>query len=197
MFRHLARQSREEPADDEYHRLSDAALMTRLSRRDDPAALEVLFRRYAAPAYRLALSLTTAAHDAEDAVQEAFLRVIRSRETYREGRRFAPWFYTVLRNVCRDQVRRAGPVLAERNEEAPADPASDPAFSVERREAVEAALEAFQRLPLPEREVLALRLYAGLTLAEVAAACGSSVEAVKKRSQRGLARLRRSLAREI
>ncbi|MHC4247591.1 MAG: RNA polymerase sigma factor [Planctomycetota bacterium] len=175
---------------------SDEELMTHFRASAEGAAFEELVRRYTPRAYRTAFSILGRGADAEDAVQECFLRVVRRRATYRPGMPFAVWFFTVLRNLCRDEMRRTVRA-ADRPPPAPArEPAADAPSLAERAEEGAAALAAFERLAEREREVLALRIHDGLKFAEIAAICGISEEAAKKRAQRALDRLRRDVAAE-
>jgi RNA polymerase sigma-70 factor (ECF subfamily) len=175
---------------------SDEELMTRFRASAEPAAFEELVRRYTPRAYRTAFSILRATADAEDAVQECFLRVIRRRATYRPGERFSVWFFTVLRNLCRDEMRRTARAADRPPPPPPREAEGDASSLAERAEAGAAARAAFERLGGPEREVLALRIHDGLRFAEIAEICGISEEAAKKRAQRALDRLRRDVAVE-
>ncbi|MHC5053275.1 MAG: RNA polymerase sigma factor [Planctomycetota bacterium] len=168
--------------------------MTRFRSSPEPEAFEELARRYAATAYRTARAILGPNADAEDAVQECFLRVIRRRATYRPGMRFSVWFLTVLRNICRDEIRRAGRAARQPLPAPERAPAADASTLAERGEQARGARAAFDRLAEDEREILALRIHEGLKFAEIAAVCGISEEAAKKRAQRALDRLRRDVA---
>ena len=120
--------------------------------------------------------------------------MVKARRSYRRGMCFSAWFYTILRNTCRDELRRSRiKLLSDCEVLAPVED-SDPRARLELEEEAGAATSAFALLPDAEREVLALRIYGGLKFAKIAATCGISVEAAKKRAYRGLARLRRQLA---
>jgi len=169
---------------------SDEALMRRYQRRLDERAFQSLVARFSGPALAVAEGILSDRGLAEDAVQETFLRLIRSRKRYRPSRPFATWFYTILRNVCTDMLRRRG-----RRERALRRLASEP----RRDEEVSAGLEArdlLGLLPPRDRVVLTLRVLHGLAFRDVAAALGISEEAAKKRAQRALRRLRRLVAGE-
>jgi RNA polymerase sigma-70 factor (ECF subfamily) len=174
---------------------SDEELMAAVAGRGAEAAYEALVRRHWAAAYRVALSCLGARQCAEDAVQECFLRLVRARRSYRRGAAFSPWFYTLLRNVCRDELRRrahrprTGAELPE--------PAwrPDPAGEAAGREAAGSALDLFVALPAADREILSLRIHAGLDFPAIARTAGLSTEATKKRAYRALERLRRGMTR--
>ena len=170
---------------------ADEALMDGFARSADEALFEELVRRHTAAAYRAALALLSDSGAADDAVQEGFLRLIRARRSWRPGSSFRSWFFAILRNACRDELRR---------ESRPAPPRATPAAAPEplerlqAREQAAAAARAFAELPEGEREVLALRIHGGLEFAQIAAACGISAEAAKKRACRALEILRRRLS---
>jgi len=174
------------------------SLMARFRKTGDAAAFDMLVSRLLMPALVVARQML---HDhalAEDAAQEAFLRVVRNRRGYVPSRSFAPWFYTILRNVCTDMLRsrqrqsRLTEELAAR-----AAGASEQDSSVGARAEAAATLRVLlDRLPAGERAVLELRVRHDLPLSEVAAALGISHEAAKKRAQRALRRLRRRSGRD-
>jgi RNA polymerase sigma-70 factor (ECF subfamily) len=70
------------------------------------AAFTELFRRYEGRAYRLARTILNHEHDAEDAVQDAFLRVFERIDRFRGDASFDTWFTAIMVNVCRDRLRR-------------------------------------------------------------------------------------------
>lgn len=74
----------------------------------DPVAYDALARRHLRPAVALALQITRRLEDAEDVAQEAFHRMVRALADYDPGRAFAPWFYTIVRNVGRSHVEGRG-----------------------------------------------------------------------------------------
>lgn len=65
-----------------------------------------LVKRYARPALAVAWEFTDTLEDAEDVVQETFLRVVRALGRFDPDRPFAPWFYTILRNAARNAIER-------------------------------------------------------------------------------------------
>jgi len=171
----------------DYSSMPDEHLMVRFASRLDQAALDELAARYMRPAMAVAKRFLPDAALAEDAVQEAMLRLIRHRSAYEAGRPFAPWFYALVRHAAVDLARRRS-----RQREAVADLAARTprGASVEPAGPPADADDLLRHLPAGERDVLVLRIVEGLRLAEVAAALGISEEAAKKRAQRGLARLR-------
>jgi len=161
--------------------------MARFQRAGDAEAFNEVVERSLPRALGVARALLGDASLAEDAVQEAFLRVVRRRDAYVPGRPFGSWFFAILRNVCAD-ARRARARQARLVREVAALPRAAPG----RADRDVSTPSLLARLPKGEREVLTLRVVQELSFREVAAAMGISEEAAKKRAQRGLRRLRRS-----
>jgi len=160
--------------------------MARYQKRPDEAVFEEIFSRFLRPALSVARQVLSDASLAEDAVQETFLRVIRGRGRYLASMPFSGWFFTILRNICKDiLLRRTRRARAMR----------------ELSHCREGSLESFAGgdspdilagLPEEARVVLVLKIVHGLSFREIASALGISEEAAKKRSQRALRQLRDS-----
>jgi len=160
--------------------------MSSFQRTGDAEAFARLVSRLLAPASGVAQQLLSDRSLVEDAVQEAFLRVVRNRARYDKSKAFTSWFYAILRNVCRDMLRsraRRTKLIQEAAFHRSPSVESDPAPTGE-------VLGLLDRLPGGERNVLMLRIVHDLTFRDVGAALGISEEAAKKRAQRGLKRLR-------
>lgn len=153
----------------------------------DEAAFEQLLLRHHARAVRLARTLLPDHAAAQDAVQEAFVRVIRSRREFDPARSFSGWFNTILRNICTDLLRRRARRARQMEELAAEAPVSafDPVIS-----ATASVDELLRPLPPDDREILILRVVEGRSFAEIAVHLRCSVEAAKKRAQRALRWLR-------
>ncbi|MFP4055770.1 MAG: RNA polymerase sigma factor [Candidatus Brocadiia bacterium] len=172
---------------------SDEALMARYQAKLDGEAFQTLVSRFLAPAVGVACQLLGDRALAEDATQEAFLRVVRGRERYDAARPFSSWFYAILRNVCTDFLRRRARRASALREVA----RQAPTAQSPRDEALD-AWDLLSRLPEEARAVLVLRVVQGLAFRDVAAALGISEEAAKKRGQRALRKLRKlSAAQEL
>jgi RNA polymerase sigma-70 factor (ECF subfamily) len=166
---------------------TDEALMRRFRDVFDQAAFDTLLSRHYPRALQVARRLLGDHAAAEDAVQESFIRVVRSRREYDPARSFAGWFYTILRHICTDQTRRRARRARQVEELAQELPAVAYGSPVQSSTAVAELL-----LPLPpeDREILILRMVEGLSFHEIATRQGCSVEAAKKRAQRALRVLR-------
>jgi RNA polymerase sigma-70 factor (ECF subfamily) len=167
---------------------STESLMARYQSRLDPAAFEAIVSRFLGHALGAARLILSDRALAEDAVQEAFLRVIRNRRQYDPARPFSHWFYAILRNACRDLLRRQAQhdALAQQAAARATDIEAAPADGPPDAEGL------LDRLPAVERDVLVLRVIGGLGFEDIGIALGISIEAAKKRAQRGLRRLRAS-----
>ena len=86
---------------------SDAELVERCLR-GERTAFDQLTRRYLRPAIATALEYTQSLADAEDVVQDAFLRALRALGRFDRSRPFAPWFFTILRNAGKNHAARDG-----------------------------------------------------------------------------------------
>ena len=196
----LGREALARPRDASYARAVDDLLMERLGA-GEGRALEQLYDRYHILVYSVALRVVRDQMLAEDIVQEVFLRVWRRPESYDPSRgRFLSWLMSVTRNRAIDEVRRVSRRLRieDRRQEAAeqvrsADRLDAPelaaAIGDERRE-VRAALAS---LPSPQRRVLELAYFEGLTQTEIAALTETPLGTVKTRTRLAMNRLRQQL----
>ena len=164
----------------------------------DPGAVAVLVERLSPQLYRFFASQLGNRADAEDMLQDTWLRIHRVRHTYRAGDPVLPWVYTIARNACVDGARREQLRSAEPLAEEPLDkgtPWNDPergAGSAELRPLLEAAIAA---LPKEQREVFLLREFAGIPFAEIARMTAAPEPTVKSRMRYALEALRAHLLR--
>jgi len=149
--------------------------------------------------FTLARYLMRNPSDAEDAVQECYLRALRHFDTYR-GPAMKPWLFAILRNVCNAEFARRG------KEEVPTDytaddsaaeempmwqePQASPESSILRQQESAAIRRLVEELPRPFREVIVLREIADLSYQEIAEVAGVPVGTVMSRLARARAMLR-------
>jgi RNA polymerase sigma-70 factor (ECF subfamily) len=153
----------------------------------------VLVARYTLRAHRTAF-LLGAGEDADDVVQEAFVKAFRHLSRFRAGERFGPWLLRIVanetRNLNRSRRRREALALrlgtAERGGPA-AGGLVDEVLAAERRAGLVAAVNA---LPDRERQVLVCRYFLELSEAETAQVLAWPLGSVKSRTSRALSRLR-------
>jgi RNA polymerase sigma-70 factor (ECF subfamily) len=134
----------------------------------DPEAFAGLLRRFEGRALSIALHLGASRPDAEDIVQEAFIKLFRHIGSYRGGRRFSAYFYRIVVNESRQHLseRRGAGERAMASEEAlrGAEAGSDPAERLATREEIRRALLT---LTAREREVIILKEMHGLSTWEI------------------------------
>src|SRR5262245_44612895 len=161
------------------------------ARAGDHDAYARLVRPYERIAFRVAVAITGRGADAEEAMQNGFVKAYRSLHRFRAGAAFKPWLLRIVvneaHNVNRSERRHRalGSRAAERRE--PAAVATDE--TVIAREEVELVLGGLARLSDGDRLVLALRYFAELPDAEAAAFVGVTTEAYRVRLVRARKRL--------
>lgn len=171
----------------------DAQLMTEIES-GSSEAFEELYSRYCDRAFRLARWICRDAGRAEDAVQEAFLSVWRSRTTYRaQHGSVATWLLTVVRYRAIDVARRNGTHATRRAGEDLIEHhlvRGDVADEAVARADADRLYTVLDRLPQAQREVIALAFYGGLTHIQIATHLGLPTGTVKGRMRLGLRKLR-------
>jgi RNA polymerase sigma-70 factor (ECF subfamily) len=132
---------------------------------------------------------------AEDLLGDVFERALRARSRFDRRRGSEEtWLYAIALNLLRDRARRAD---AERRALQRLDPpAAHADFDTDAHARRDELTDALAALPAPERETLALRFGADLTLAQIAQATGEKVTTIDGRLRRGLGRLREALDAE-
>lgn len=145
----------------------------------EPNRLEVLIPQYETTLYRAALAILGDAHEAEDAVQDAFLRCLEKAPDFESPVHEKAWLLRVTINGCNSRLRtpwrrRTAPLLDTY-------PAAGPEEQT--------LLEAIQALPAKDRTVLHLYYYEGYQTAEIAAMTGWREGTVRSRLSRARARL--------
>lgn len=168
-------------------------------RTGDPDAFRELFVDHARSVYNHAFRLTGTWSTAEDVVSLTFLEAWRVRDRIDDGDgSLRPWLLGIATNVTRN-VRRASRrhdgALARlpRTEPVP-DVAEEVSARIDDRDRLARVTVALAALRTPEREVLALCVWAGLTYAEAAAALGVREGTVRSRLSRARTRLARLMA---
>lgn len=157
--------------------------------------------------YRTALRMTRHPQDAEDLVQETYLRAIRSLNQFQEGTNLRAWLFKILTNAFINQYRRRG--RTPRNEsidnvedfylyqhlvESDIQPSSsDPEREVLERLVDEDIIRALEDLPLPFRQVVLLADVEGFSYKEIADILNIKIGTVMSRLHRGRRRLQQAL----
>ena len=168
-------------------------------------ALGELYDRHGGMAYALALAIVREGADAEEVVADAFGQVWRSVAQYDPGRgSVAGWLATITRTRALDLVRARGrrTRAVERAAQADADglaaplatAADQPDRGIERQEARRLVARSLGELPEPQRRVIELAYFGGLSQTEIAAELQEPLGTVKTRMRAAMEKLRGSLA---
>jgi RNA polymerase sigma-70 factor (ECF subfamily) len=175
--------------------LTDAVLVSRVIG-GDVDAYAVLVARYRDRYARFAVHMLGSREDAEDVLQETFVRAYRSIAQCEDRARFGSWLFRILVNRCRTAGARRGrrEQTVVRDEIALLGPAVDhPAERAAWREEIARALA---RLDPDQREAFLLKYVEEMSYEEMAALTGVGVSALKMRVKRACGRLREML-REV
>ncbi|HKI37982.1 MAG TPA: sigma-70 family RNA polymerase sigma factor [Gemmataceae bacterium] len=165
-------------------------------------ALEELFRRYRAPAYRVAHRLLGHEADALDAVQEGFVKALTHLDSFRGQSSFKTWLLRVVSNAAldlgrqrgrRETVSLPGAGLGDGDAGGPAVP-DNPTRGLERADLRRLLDEALATLPEAQRRTFVLHADAGLSYREVADVLGISIGTVMSRLYYARQKLRAFLA---
>ncbi len=144
----------------------------------DERCFERLVERYMGPAIHVALGYVKNRDDAADLAQEAFYKVFRTLDRFRDGEPFAPWFFKILRNSCltfleRRKSRRAWSIHGDRDQgegdyELRDESALCPREHAEMAEIERAFWDALETLSQNHREIILLRHVQDLDYAQIA-----------------------------
>ena len=149
--------------------------------------IEEALDRYGDRLYRLALVMLKSPMDAEDAVQETFLRYLDRLGSFQDAEHEKAWLLTVTTNQCRDVLR-----ARQRHPKIGLDQVPEAGHEPRDR----AIWESLMALPEKYREVLVLHAVEGYRVEEIAKLIGKTTSAVKMRLSRGRKLLEESLGKE-
>jgi RNA polymerase sigma-70 factor (ECF subfamily) len=179
---------------------SDAAAVLARARQGDGEAFRALVEQHSRSVFRLAFRMTGNAQDAEDVVQESFLRAYRQLGRFESRAHFGTWLYRITAN-CAVDLMRSKQARHDQSRAEPLDEAADTttselpdpermAGSAEIQRRVASALEALSPL---ERAAFTLRHYEGRSIDEISRALGLSTSAAKHSVFRAVKKLRIAL----
>jgi RNA polymerase sigma-70 factor, ECF subfamily len=187
---------------------ADEVLMLRY-KEGDLEAFEILLERYQQPLFSFVLRFCNDYHQAEDLVQEVFLRLIKSAKTYEPKAKFSTYIYTFAHNICIDNFRRgkkrkttslSQPIDAEQEltfEDTVKDERSNPEKEYRQRSLEKALQEAVSELPEEQREVFLLREQMNLPFEEIARVVGCLPSTAKSRMRYALQSIRQKLEKRF
>jgi RNA polymerase sigma-70 factor, ECF subfamily len=188
----------------------DAQLMT-LFKKGDTKAFEKLLARHKKAVFNFCLRMVGDKSAAEDALQEVFLKVVKSAKSWERQAKFTTWLYTIARNHCIDALRKAsyrktasldqslngseddGATLGDRVRDEEGISPDRGAESGRLRPKLEKALAS---LPEEQREVFVMREYAGMPFKDIASVVGVPENTVKSRMRYALEHLRTHLKKQ-
>lgn len=168
--------------------------MTRYQRAD-PDALDELVRRISPPLLRYFGGSRIGRNDAEDLLQDCWMKIHRSRHTYRASEPLMPWIYAIARHTRLDAYRKQRRVESREVLVANVPEGRHPMLPEAPREE-----DSFDRLiaslPDSQREVIVMLKVSEMTLEEVAKATSSTVGSVKQKAHRAYETLRRAWGKD-
>lgn len=166
--------------------------LVRRAQKGDEAAFAALVERNQRRAWRVARNLVPRDDDADDIVQEAFMRVFRNLERFDFKYAFTTWLFRIVTNLCIDHLRKRRPMgtgAAGEEDEIQFDPVDEqverPEESLLREERATLVRECIDALAPHFRSVMVLRELDGLPCAEIAKIVGATNVTVRWRLHRG------------
>ncbi|MFO0982592.1 MAG: sigma-70 family RNA polymerase sigma factor [Planctomycetota bacterium] len=160
-----------------------------------------LVTKYMHRAHAIALVIVGDSHDAMDLAQDAFLKSYRSLGSFDIEQPFFPWFYRILRNTCISFIKRhrrlrkislTSKTADEPDLEIP-DASLNPAVLADRTEMTEKFWQAYGRLAIRDREIIALRHFHELSYEQIAQAIDIPIGTVMSRLFHARRRLKERL----
>jgi RNA polymerase sigma-70 factor, ECF subfamily len=178
---------------------ADERHLVERARRGDRSAFHEIVTRHQQQVFRVALGLLRSEHDAEDVVQEVFMKAYRSLDSFRGEARLGTWLHRIAANTALRELRRRGARFAETIEPEPGEPLpvpdtrTDPERTLESHQLGAAIRRGVDGLSVAERTVFVLRHDAEMSLAEVARTLGLADGTVRNLFFRAVHKLRREL----
>jgi RNA polymerase sigma-70 factor (ECF subfamily) len=170
---------------------SDEALINRV-RANDQKAMAEIFDRYGGLVYSVALRILKDPAQAEDVLQEIFVQVWKTPNSFVQGRgAMAAWLAVVTRNRAIDMLRRRRPTVPI--DEVPIASTTNLSLETERNTIMEKIRRLLKTLPEEQQRSLDLAFFEGLTHSEIAAKTGDPLGTVKTRIRSALASLRKGI----
>ncbi|MBY0524860.1 MAG: sigma-70 family RNA polymerase sigma factor [Gemmataceae bacterium] len=154
--------------------------------------LETLIRRYASPLLTFIQRMIGDRHKSEDVFQEVFLAVWAKRQQYEFPRPFKAWLYAIAANKCHALGRRRSLSITPLGEEASAS-GTTPADTAIATETASLVTSAVAQLPTQQRAVVAMRVWNGMSYADIAEALDRTEATVRSHMHHGLIAMREFL----
>ncbi len=183
----------------------DLELVERL-KGGDRTAFKQLVDKYKKKAYAIACSILEDREESKDVLQEAFVKVFYSINSFRQDASFSTWFYRILVNLCKDQLRKRSKQFVSidatfKSEEGQdiketeiADLRENPVSTLVNKERGVMINKALKKLPAKQRLAFILKHIDGLSIEEISNSLGCSISTCKVHLFRAVRALRRQLA---
>lgn len=174
------------------------------AQRGNAAAFDTLVDHFSGRVFGFLYRLTGSRTDAEDLMQEVFVRLVRMIGAYQHDGRFEAWLFRIAANLCRDRVRKAKRTPKQISIDAGSDADGDtntgsllpssgtaaPDAGLVMQEDLDALGRALAELPEAERTVIMLRHFSDMSFKEIAESMGTPLGTALARAHRALGRLR-------
>ncbi|MBW5448205.1 RNA polymerase sigma factor SigW [Cohnella sp. CFH 77786] len=181
--------------------------LAKLARKGDQRAFAEIVSLYKDKLYHLAYRMTGNRQEAEDVVQDTFLRVFKNLERYDENQKFSTWIYRIATNQCIDRLRKRRNVYsldAESSDHEGLDgyammPSDErtPESELIQSETQRLIHQAIETLPVKYKSVMVLRYLQDLSLQEISEVLDMPVTTIKTRVHRGREFLRKKLENKL
>jgi len=183
----------------------DVASLIRRACAGEPEAFDAIIDAYGKRLHGYLYRLCGSRDDADDLLQEVFLRVVRTIGSYSHDGRFEGWLFRIATNLARDRIRRVKRSPKTLSLDAPAGGDADrqaeswetedenvpgPDAAMQSGEEADLIQQALGQLPDAEREVIMLRHFSQLSFAEIAESMETPLGTALARAHRGLAKMR-------
>lgn len=156
----------------------------------DKAALAELYVGSSSAVYGFALSIVKNSKDAEDVLQDTFLKIWSAAEGYRCMGKPLAWILTIARNLSTSKLRERSKTTEMPEDEQLYDATSDPSFGIEQKIVLEAAM---RKLSDDERQVVMLHAVSGLKHSEIAAILSMPLSTILSKYSRARKKLQKAL----
>ena len=161
----------------------------------DPAATELLVKALSPALLRFLSSNDVTPGEAEDILQDFWLRLHRARQTYRPSEPVLPWIFAIARHTRLDAYRRRKRLHAH---EVHVSAIPEDLYQTEQPDVAEGEfLRVLEGLPESQREVIVMLKVSGMSLEDIAKAKGTTVGAIKQKAHRAYEKLRDVLGNDV
>lgn len=166
--------------------MNDSQLVRQVLKGDQEACTR-LVRQYQESVFRMAYLILGDADEAKDIAQETFIRALKALPTFDMSRPLRPWLVSIAANLARNRYHAQGRQIAAMQRLYLADPDQ---LAMPSPQNAESIWQEVQQLEAPDQEIIYLRYFLDLSIAETAAALHIAEGTVKSRLHRALQRLR-------